>query len=143
VNIVRNHDVVKEVGESGYWDHSLWERTKQRGDAALKALIEGGLNGTSVVVVLIGHETANRRWVQYELGRGFDLGKGMLGVRIHRLKNFEGYPDLPGHNPLDDIIDNETERPLSHLFNTYDWVDDDGYRNFADWVEEAAQLGGR
>lgn len=33
-----------------------------------------------------------------------------------------------------------TDRPvLSSIFSVYDWVDDDGYNNFDDWLEEAAE----
>jgi hypothetical protein len=36
-----------------------------------------------------------------------------------------------------------TEKPvLETLFSVYDWEDDDGFNNFADWVEAAAEQAG-
>lgn len=32
---------------------------------------------------------------------------------------------------------------LSSLFSVYDWVDDNGYKNFGNWVEAAAKQAGR
>ena len=40
--------------EAGFWDASLWEKTKLKGDKAIKNLIDEGLNNTSVTAVLIG-----------------------------------------------------------------------------------------
>lgn len=31
---------------AGFWDGSLWERTKTRGDAAIKSLIDEGMRGS-------------------------------------------------------------------------------------------------
>jgi len=68
VNVVRNSYLCKGgYNVAGYWDHSLWEATKSRGEDALKKLIQSGLDGTTVTAVLAGAETASRYWVQYEL----------------------------------------------------------------------------
>lgn len=32
---------------------------------------------------------------------------------------------------------------LKDIFNVYDWVDDDGFNNFGNWVEKAARQAGR
>jgi hypothetical protein len=33
--------------------------------------------------------------------------------------------------------------PLSRIYSTYDWVYDDGYNNFQNWVEAAARTAGK
>jgi len=142
VNIVRNHGVTKGgYTEAGFWDHSLWEETKRRGDEAIKRLINQGLQGTSVTVVLIGRYTAGRKWVDYEIEKSGEKGNGFLGVWINRLGNLDGYTDDRGRNPLDgwDL----GPKKLSSIYPTYDWVLDEGYENFGDWVEEAAVIAGR
>jgi MTH538 TIR-like domain (DUF1863) len=146
VNIVRNHWLTKlDAQSAGYWDHSLWEETKKKGDEAIQRMIDDGLVGSSVTAILIGQETAGRKWVNYELTRSHELGKGIIGIYIHKIKNIDGSTDLQGHNPLDDwtIQQNGQCVRLSSIYPTYDWITNSGYNNFADWVEKAAKQAGR
>jgi hypothetical protein len=141
VNTVRNHWLTKPDRESaGYWDHSLWEETKRRGDRALENLIESGLKGSSVTVILIGSQTAGRKWVNYEVRRSHELGKGIMGVYINQIKCAKtGAIDYRGRNPLGDLYSSSIfgSTSLSSLYPTYDWVTNNGYNNFASWVEAA------
>lgn len=86
VNVVRNSQKIKK-GDSHFVDNSMWEEAKTKGEAALKRLIDTGLNGSSVTVVLIGTETYKRKWVKYELIKSFTEGKGILGIHINRIRN--------------------------------------------------------
>jgi hypothetical protein len=140
VNIVRNHFVTRGgYNQSGYWDHSLWEEAKKDGELALKRLINKGLQDTSVTVVLIGAETAQRRWVNYEIEKSHERGNGMLGIYIHNIPNLEKQKDNRGANPFD----NFTIEKMSAIYPTYDWVANDGYNNFSTWVENAAKAAGK
>ena len=101
VQQVKNHWVTKETHKAaGFFDGSLEEKAKTEGDAAVKRLINKGMNGASVTCVLIGAETLNRRWVQYEIFNSIEEGMGVFGVRIHGLKNKEGKTDSFGVNPF-------------------------------------------
>lgn len=147
-NVVRNAWVGWGGEEpAGYRDRSMWESARTRNDRRLEGLIAAALRGTSVTVVLIGEETADRYWVQHEIVESFELGKGLLGVRIHNIRDMRtGRGSLPGPDPFEGIVvedDEGDEFDLSELVNVYDWVDDDGYNNFADWVEDAARDAGR
>lgn len=146
VNTIRNHWLTKPNRESaGYWDHSLWEATKLKGKRALENLIDSGLTGTSVTAILIGAETAGREWVNYEIKRSHELGKGIIGVYIHQIRSANtSRIDPRGRNPLDDFyIESGYSRTyLSTLYPTYDWVTNDGYNNFSGWVETAARKAG-
>ena len=108
-------------------------------------MIKRGLNGTSVTVFLLGEVTAHRRWVKYELEQSVERGNGLLGIRIHRLGDQEGYEAQKG----DDILGLYTieldgeDVPLNDVYPTYDWVVDNGYDNIGEWIEEAAQIAGR
>lgn len=108
-------------------------------------MIEDGLAGSSVIAILIGQETAGRKWVNYELTRSVTLGKGIMGIYIHNIANKDGLTDRQGHNPLDDwtIEQNGQNVKISSIYRTYDWRADNGYNNFAHWVEEAAKQAGR
>jgi hypothetical protein len=67
VNQVRNSWVIQPSEQEAIWyDGSLWEVTKKKGDKALRDLIDNGLKYTSVTVVLIGAETSKRKWVNYD-----------------------------------------------------------------------------
>src|SRR5258708_5009781 len=99
VNVVRNSGVIDGVAAAGFHDESLWEEAKKRGDDAVKRLINDGLKGTSVTAVLIGAETAKRRYVLYEIEKSIALGNGILGVRINNIKDKDGRTDPPGLIP--------------------------------------------
>jgi hypothetical protein len=129
--VVRNSWVTHDRQEGVFFDAGIWEEAKKKGDAAIKKMIDDALTGTSVTTVLIGSDTANRRWVKYEIDQSIARGRGLLGVRIHGIKDFNGRTEFPGANPL------------PARYGVYDWVLNDGYNNFAKWVEEAARAAGR
>ena len=68
-NIVRNSGQFNPTKETGYYDASLWEEAKTKGDAAIQKLIDDGLNNTSVTCFLIGAKTHSRPWCKYELAK--------------------------------------------------------------------------
>ncbi len=127
---------------AGFWDASLWETARRRGDAAIKAMIDDGLRNTSVTCVLIGAETATRKWVKYEIEQSLERGNGLLGVYINGLRDRTGLTDPRGANPLDDMYTRNAAGltvSLSVLFSTYDYTLNDGYGNLGRWIEEAAR----
>ena len=80
-NVVRNSNVVEGAAAAGFQDASLWEEAKKKGDAAIKKMINlNALEGTSVTVVLIGAETAQRTYVTYEIEQSIAKGNGLLGI---------------------------------------------------------------
>jgi hypothetical protein len=99
---VKNHYMTKEsYTEAGYFDGSLEEKSKREGDLAVKRLIDSGLDGSSVLCVLIGAQTFARPWVHYEIFKSIELGMGVFGVRIHRLNDPRSGNDTPGTSPFD------------------------------------------
>jgi hypothetical protein len=124
-SVVRNSDVTKNDVDAEWIDGSIWEEAKKQGDAAVRSLIDGALVGTSVTAVLIGSETASRKWVQYEIDQSIDRGNGLLGIYIHNIKDKDGLTASRGDSPL----------PAG--YKTYDWVYDDGYSNLGTWVDAA------
>ena len=120
---------------AGFWDAAQWEEAKRGGEAAIKRWIHKQLDGTSVTVVLIGAETADRRYVRYEIQQSRERGNGMLGIYINNMKDQNGRTDFRGRNPL----------PEAGVFDavTYDWVVDGGFLNTSDWIESAFQVANR
>ena len=80
-----------------------WEQVKRGGDAAIKRWIDGQMNTRSCAIVLIGSQTANRKWINYEIAKAWDDKKGLLGIHIHRLLNREGKRSTKGDNPFNYI----------------------------------------
>lgn len=146
VNQVRNSWVLQPGIQKAVWyDASLWEQTKLKGNAALMQLIDDGLNNTSVTVVLIGKETYQRKWVTYEIEQSHQRKNGMIGVYIHDLKNENERVNFIGQDPFDHVQTKVLGRdtPLSRLYPTYSWKTDEGYKNLGSWIEQAARKAGR
>jgi len=144
-SVVRNSAVTQDLEDAGFWDESLWEEAKKKGDEAIRRMINDALKGTSVTVVLIGKETWGRTWVKYEIKRSYTRGNGVLGVYIHRIKDQYGDTDSKGKNPFDYLYITQDGREIlfSEMYSTYDWISDDGYHNLSDWIETAARQAGR
>lgn len=133
---VRNSNVFDNEDEYGVIDAVEWEKIERDGDAAIKQWIKDQLNYTSVTVVLIGAETAEREWVDYEIRQSWDRGNGLVGVRIHGVKNQDSKTDTAGANPFG-TIKLADGAALSSLVEVHDWVAEDGYENMGTWVENA------
>ncbi len=105
VNVVRNSNVIKHQNSgSVFSDGSLWEEAKLKTKKNLHDLIENvGLFDTSVTAVLIGSNTFERPFVRYEIIKSFELGKGLIGIYINRIRSNKGYIDAKGKNPFDYI----------------------------------------
>ena len=140
---VRNSWVVRAKGEAQpVYDKAQWETIKRTG---VERWIENQLSGTSVTVVLIGAKTYDRQWVRHEVKRSYELGKGILGIHIHNIRDPIVGTDVKGRNPLDywSVKKGGIDAHFSTLYKTYDWITDDGYNNLAKWIENAAKAADR
>jgi len=136
---VRNSNVVSAEDRYGFIDAVDWESIKKKGNSAIEGWIDDQLKNTSVTAVLIGAETAGREWVQYEIARSWNRGNGLVGIRIHNIKDQEQKTDAAGRNPFDEFkLPDGTV--LSSVCKTYDWVTDDGRKNLGKWGDEAATV---
>jgi MTH538 TIR-like domain (DUF1863) len=112
-NQVRNCNVVAGADIAGFFDHSEYAEAKRKGKDAIARMIDRNLQRTSVTVVLIGKETAQRPWVRYEIKKSIERSNGLLGIRIHHLKNQYGESDWwAGPTPT---------VPYHVAFPGYDW----------------------
>ncbi|MEM7042656.1 MAG: TIR domain-containing protein [Pseudomonadota bacterium] len=116
------HDETRK--SEGFFDGSLWEKSKRTSDDSLKELIRSGIEGTSVTCVLVGSETYLRRWVRYEIARSIVKGNGLLTVKINNLSNQHRQTSLEGPNPLDFIgvyRDDRGNIRLAEIKNQAQW----------------------
>lgn len=99
VNVVRKSWLINHRAET-FVDGSIWETVRIKRRDEIRNLIDVGLKGTSVTVALIGSNTADRHWVNYELLKSFGRGNGILGIHINRIRGRTGRTRR-GKNPLD------------------------------------------
>src|SRR5437762_2848346 len=84
---VRNSWITKPDREAaGFWDAAQWQAVRTQGDTAIKRWIDNQLNGTSVTAVLIGAQTAEREYVQYEIIQSHSRGNGLLAIHVDACK---------------------------------------------------------
>ncbi len=77
-----------------------WEKVKAKGDAAIEEWIDENMTYKSALVVLIGAQTAGRRWVKYEIEKAWNDKRKLVGVHIHGLEGTDGRTDSKGANPF-------------------------------------------
>lgn len=116
-----------------------WEQLKRKGDAAVERWIDDNMKYKRCVVVLIGSETANRRWVRYEIKKAWDDRRGVLGVYIHNLKCPRAGTCAHGPNPFSYFnVGNQSMASLVAVHDPSSW---DAYgdiaRNMQNWVTSA------
>ena len=143
---IRNSWVTKPNREyAGFWDAASWEAVKRKGDEAVKKWIRRNLEGTSVTVVLIGYETATRKYVGYEIEQSYDRGNGLLGIYIYNIRDEDRLTDFKGENPFDKwyVESNGRYTYFSQIYKTFDWVAGNGYNNLGTWIEMAAKQAGK
>lgn len=97
-----------------------WETVKSGKDIAIKRWITEQMKGRSCTVVLVGQNTANRKWINHEIIKSWDEGMGVVGIHIHGLKNTDGYIAKKGANPFSNIGYGNTGKKLSSIVKCYD-----------------------
>jgi len=128
--VVRNSWVTQGKESAGFVDAAEFEKLEKEGDKAIKNWIDNQLNGTSVTVVLVGEKTCSSKWVKYEIEKSIEIGNGLLGIDISKIKDLQG---------------NTSERcgKIPTGYDFYLWNNDDGYNNMGKWIEKAAKDAGR
>jgi len=119
-----------------------WETIKKGGDAAIQRWIDGQMAGRSCAVVLVGANTAGRKWINYEILKAWNDEKGVVGIHIHNLTNLAGETTRKGSNPFSRVSARSRsmasvvkcyDPPYVTSPNVYSYIKD----NIAGWIEEA------
>lgn len=124
-----------------------WETVTGGGEDKIKKWIADQMNGRSCTVLLIGKDTAGRKWINHEIIKTWDDKKGILGVYIHNLKNSDGEQTTKGSNPFDYITIGGTSNKLSSVVKVYDppyTNSKDVYNyianNLESWIDDAIKI---
>lgn len=124
-----------------------WESITKGGDEAIKKWIADQMSGKSCVVVLIGSNTANRKWINHEIIKAWDENKGVLGIYVHNLKDNDQTQSYKGANPFDYITFGANGPKLSSVVQVYDPPYSTSTQvyahikdNLSDWIEKAIEI---
>lgn len=124
-----------------------WETITGGGDKKIKEWITEQMKGRTCTIILAGSNTADRKWINYEIVKSWDDGKGVLVIFIHNLTDSDGNQCSKGANPLYYITHAPTKKRLSTIAKAYDpprttskgvysYIED----NIEAWIEEAIQI---
>ena len=138
---VRNSWVTQGKEAAGFIDKAEFEKVKRQGEATVHRWIDKQLEGTSVTVVLIGTETLNRPFVQYEICKSLERGNAVIGVHINGIRDMRTQKTSLKGNPHTIIGSFSDNRPAyfdSVADGIYDYTYDNGYYHLGEWIEKAA-----
>ena len=117
-----------------------WEEVKRKGNSSIEKWIDDNMKYRSCVVVLVGEETANRKWVKYEIQKAWNEGKGLVGIYIHNLNCPRNGKSKQGANPFEQFTLRDGLK-LSSTVKCYNPKSYDAYNDISDnienWIEEA------
>lgn len=142
--LVRNMGMVD--GNTPVSDND-WETVTQGGGAAIQKWIAGQMLGRSCTVVLVGTNTAKRKWIDHEIIESWNDEMGVVGIHIHGLKDLGGNTATKGSNPFAHIAYGDTGKKLSSVVKCYNpaganskeryaWIK----KHLANAVEEAIEI---
>jgi len=121
-----------------------WEKVKTKGNKAIKKWIKKNLKYRSCTIVLIGENTAKRKWIDYEIKKSWNDEKGLVGIYIHNLKNKDREKAIKGSNSFKHLIISNSKKKLSSILKCYNPPYSSSKKvykyikeNLEDWVEEA------
>ena len=132
----------KVDGQSTFCDND-WEEVRYKSDTKIREWIDNQLSMRSCLVVLVGYETSERKWVKYEIEKAMELHKGIVGIRINRLKNSQGNQDNEGCNPFFNVITPSGYRLSNYvtlfksIYSSSEYVYNDIKDHIEDLIEDA------
>lgn len=140
---------VQQVRNIGTFDgnspvsHQDWETVKKGGDKTIEKWIDDNMNYRSCVVVLIGEDTSKRPWVEYEIKKAWEDGRGVLGIHIHNLKCPNNGTCNKGDSPFDKITFKKSDGTVVKV-PCKNPKSSDAYNDIKDnieaWIEEAIAM---
>lgn len=92
-----------------------WEDVKANGDKGIQDWVAAEMKYKNAVVVLVGGQTASRKWVKYEIEKAWHDKRPLVGIRIHGLLGLDGTPGTFGDNPFDKVFDADGNRLSRHI----------------------------
>ena len=96
-----------------------WEEVRKRGDAGIMKWIADEMTGKTCIVILVGTNTSTRPWVNYEIIKAWNDKLGVVGIRIHGLRDLATQrTSAKGTSPFNGISVNSS--PMANIVTLYD-----------------------
>jgi len=121
-------------------DRGAWDAVLRRGEEAVAAWVDDNMRGKECLVVLVGAQTASRKWVRYEIERAWRAGLGILAIHIHNLKDRNGRRAEKGADPFDGLLvegraveGRVYDPPFSDSTAVYEYI----RNNVGQWISDA------
>jgi len=111
-----------------------WEQIKSGSDTAIKKWIDDNMAYRSCVVVLVGTDTANRKWVKYEIEKAWSEGKGVVGIHIHNLSCPRNGTCISGKNSFTQFT--YKGKDLSDIVKCYNPSPSNAYNDISNNMEK-------
>lgn len=134
---------IKNIGsidEQPLLSANKWEEIKKDGDDAIRNWIDDNMKGKDCLIVLVGTQTAGRRWVKYEIKKAWEKGLGVLAIYVHNLKDSDQKQCTKGSDPFagltvngEQVVGEVYDPPYSTSTNVYDHIKN----NIDGWVKAA------
>lgn len=114
-----------------------WETisTGPNHDARIEHWIADQMKGRTCTIVLVGSTTAKRKWINHEIIKSWNDGLGVVGIRIHGLKNRLSETSSLGVNPFDHVTHGPSKKQLSSLVKCYNPGGTTSQERYA-WIAE-------
>ena len=121
-------------GNSAVSDND-WETVTKGGDSAIQNWIAEQMRYRSCTVVLVGSDTADRKWINHEIIESWDKKKGVVGIRVHGLKDRDGHiSSSSGNNPFD-YVTIGNDKKLSSIVKCYNPAGTNSKARY-DWIKQ-------
>ena len=121
-----------------------WEKVAGGSDKEIIDWIADQMKGRSCTIVLIGTDTAGRKWINHEIIKSWYDNMGLVGIHIHGLEDRDERISRKGKNPFDLSVEG---RNLSSIVKCHDPYGADSRArynwirsNLSDLVEQAIQI---
>jgi hypothetical protein len=108
------------IEPGGLTSEHVWAAITHAGDFAIRRWIDEQMNEADCVIVLVGQITAGRKWIDYEIRKAWQDGRGLLGIHVHNLKNHYGSQTSKGANPFADVAIDGVSGALAGSVRCYD-----------------------
>jgi MTH538 TIR-like domain (DUF1863) len=119
-----------------------WEEVKKKNDAGIEKWIDENMNYRTCVVVMVGEDTSNRKWVKHEIKKAWIEKRGILGIYIHNVNCPRNGNSKQGSNPFNNFT--IKGKNMSEIVKCYNPKSNDAYNdiksNLENWIEEAIKI---
>lgn len=141
VDEIRTMGIVRDVKPVSKED---WDEICRQGDSSVKKWIDDNMSDADCVVVFIGEDTANRKWVNYEIEKAWNERKGLLGIYIHNISDSKELKGIKGKNPFLKFKMNRDGKKLRSVIKCYDPEPEDAVNCIVEhlqiWIDDAMNI---